>query len=873
MGQAAEQRQALTDKELDGALQTCSDEQIHIPGSIQPHGFMLILDDAFNIKKFSLNLAQFLEQNPRYLLNLNLDTLVDADKIEELKQLTSQGALNPIRSTLLSLKVNSETHHFDAIIHKSGAFFVLELEPQRETTLSILRQDFYRDIMTFSTNLQKIESQEALFDYVVHEVRRITGFSRIKLYRFDELWNGQVVAESKEEHMSSYMGLHFPHSDIPKQARALYARNYLRLIPDISYQPSALFPDDLDDSQKPIDLSFSALRSVSPVHLQYLENMGIMASMSISIMQNSKLWGLIACHHHEPNFVSYNVRMAAELVGHTFSSFLSTLQQSDETIEVIEKKAYVNEIMGVFTPNATLMHVLKDKYEMLIKAVNADGLVVYVDGKHFAFGLIPDTAFTDSLIKWLEENFNQEVFASTSIMRDTDLGLPQKALTSGVLAVPVSTNMVDYVVWFREGQARQIEWAGKPEKNITKTESGYHLTPRASFERWKQESRYVSKPWSEIDIENGKTIAKILLTKKYEDKLRQKNDDLNSILNNLNAIIYIIDTEGRILNANNTALKLFDYAKEDILGQHFSEVFEGELAGLIDKNSKVVFSTQDSITVEKDFVFKNKNFHLISIKFPLYDQNEDIYALCTIATDISRLRDTEAELIESNKELERMAFIASHDLQEPLRIISNFTQRLERDYGEQLDEKAKKYIDFTVDAAKRMNNLISDLLAYSRLSQEKHEPQLINTQKEIDVLVKQCEVTMEGQDIEISCETRMPEIYMEPGHFSCVMQNFISNGLKYRHPERKPQIVISYEDRTREWVFCVKDNGIGIKKKYFEKIFELFQRLHTSQDYPGTGIGLALCERIIDGYKGKIWLDSEYGEGSWFYFSIPKVQS
>lgn len=865
------QQAVLSDAKLNEAIESCDKEPIHIPGSIQPHGFMIILNNAYTIIKVSQNFAEFLHKNPRKLIGTPLSEFVSEEKITELKSLTSEGALNPIRSTLLSLKIEDAEYIYDAIIHKTGSVFVLELELRASDIEKIGQQDFYRDVMAFSVHLQKVEDQQTLFDYVAAEIRRVTGFARVKLYKFDENWNGKVVAESKESHMSSYMGLQFPHSDIPKQARNLYARNYLRLIPDVTYKPIPLFPDDRDGEDKPIDLSFSVLRSVSPVHMQYLQNMDVMSSMSISVMQNDKLWGLIACHHDKPLFVPYAVRMAAELLGHTFSAFLSTMRQTDETLESVEKKSYINELSGVFTPNASLMSVLKDKYDLILNSVNADGVIIHLDGKYYAFGLIPEMEFAKTLIKWLEDNHDDKVFVTSSIARDTNLPVMGQSMASGVLAIPVSSNMVDYIMWFREGQSQQVEWAGRPEKKITNTEAGFHLTPRASFTRWKEEVRGISTPWSEIDVEMGKNVSKLLLAKKYEDRLRQKNEDLNSILNNSNAVIYIMDIDGRIINMNNTGLSYFGLEKEDTISNHFRDIFNKEFSDIIEKNTKKVLSSQQSMTFEKDFELNGKAFHLISVKFPLYDASDDIYALCTISTDISNLRQTEEELTRSNKELERMAFIASHDLQEPLRVISNFSQRLERDYREQLDDKAKKYIDFTVQATERMNNLISDLLQYSRLVQEEKQFTLIDTEKVITELLEQYEINGQNKNIFVICEEPFPRIPMQENHFACVMQNLISNGLKYATSDRGPEVKVILKEQEHDWLFGVFDNGIGIKKEYFDKIFEIFQRLHTAQQYSGTGIGLALCKRIVESYGGKIWVESEPGQGSQFYFSIPKM--
>lgn len=865
-------REALNEQEIAEALEKCAQERIHIPGAIQPHGYMIVLDINFTILKISENLPNLFEDRSCDVIGKNLNTIIDKNKVNELKSLTSEGALNPVRSTVVTINEHTQTLSFDAIIHKSDNVYVLELEPRDETKNDQL-QDFYNDVMRFSVHLQKIDNPDTLYNYLVTEIRRITGFARVKLYQFDTNWNGLVIAESKESHMSSYLGLSFPHSDIPKQARILYAKNYLRLIPDVEYEPIRILPNDLTDNKEPLNLSFSVLRSVSPVHMQYLSNMGIKASMSISIMQNDKLWGLIACHHYEPHYISYPVRMTAELIGHTFSASLSSFVQADEATQDLERQSFINELKNTLSPNINLIDVLKNKNTLILDAVKADGMLIFINGKSFVYGAIPSNELSKKLITWLEDNYDDKVFSSESIKRDTNITLVEETSISGVLAVPVNTNMNDYVIWFRNEQTEEIHWAGKPEKNITKNDKGYYLTPRASFSRWKENSRGFSKIWTESDIEAGKSISKLLLAKNYENLLDQKNEDLQSIMNNSSALIHICDVEGRILSMNDSALNAFGVESRELYGKTFREVFKSELATVFDDSHNTVLLEKKSMTFEKDFTHAEKDFHLISVRFPLYNITDEIYALCTMSTDISSLRKTESDLMQSNKELERMAFIASHDLQEPLRHIATFTQYLNEDYRENLDETAHKYIDFTLSAAKRMKNLIYDLLQYSLLNNEDNVLSMVDVNPYLDEIIKEFEIMHIDADIEIIKPKELPKIQISPEHFSCIIQNLIGNSLKYRHDDRAARISITYKDNGAKYEFCVEDNGIGIKKEYFDKVFIIFQRLHSNTKYQGTGIGLALVKRILNKYNGALWLESDFGVGSRFYFSLPKSQT
>lgn len=864
-------RESLNDDELEKAIDGCDNEQIHIPGSIQPHGYMIILSQDFKIVKVSRNFCSLIDESLQSIIGQDLKKYFGEEIIRALRDMVSVGALRPIRYTTLSFIEKENLPRFDAVLHQSNDYLILELEIHKPGKQGFQEQDFYQKVMQFSIQLQKVQTQSALYDYVVYEIRKLTGFSRVKLYRFDQNWNGEVVAESRDMQMPSYFGLHFPASDIPKQARKLYSQNFIRLIADTSYEAVQIVPDDLYENGQPIDLSFACLRSVSPVHMEYLKNMRVGASMSISVMQNERLWGLIACHHHSPLHPSIPVRMAAELMAHTFSAFLSNFMQADQESEIQKKQSYIRELKTSLRPDKSMMETLKRKHTLLLQAVDADGVIVHVNDKNFAFGLIPEMSFANDLIDWLETNGDGKVFASNSIARDTSLFVRGQSMASGVLAIPVSSSITDYVMWFRQELTEEVDWAGRPEKRITKDKIGYHLTPRASFTRWKESLRGYSKAWTSDDIEAAEHITKLLLNKKYEDKLRQADYDLQSILDNSSAFIYITDISGNIIRMNESAIEAFGLNSDNVVGYHYKEIFSGDFVKFEGEQQKILFSTQKSSTFNSDFILNDKEFHLITVKFPLYDTSDDMYALCSISTDVSMLHNTQEELRRSNKELERLAFIASHDLQEPIRVISNFTKLLDQEYKDKLDDNAKVYIDFTLNAAERMRFLINDLLEFSRVGHEHYEPEIIDAKGEIIRLIEQFKMLDTNQDALITIEGNIPDIYMKLEHFSCIMQNLISNALKFKNKLDSPVIKISCQEAEAGWKFAVSDNGIGIKREYFDKIFILFQRLHNKNEYDGTGIGLALVSRIIERYNGKIWVESSYGKGSCFFFIVPKT--
>jgi light-regulated signal transduction histidine kinase (bacteriophytochrome) len=299
-----------------------------------------------------------------------------------------------------------------------------------------------------------------------------------------------------------------------------------------------------------------------------------------------------------------------------------------------------------------------------------------------------------------------------------------------------------------------------------------------------------------------------------------------------------------------------------------------------------------SFDVELELITARKNRLWVRANGQAYRDNgkimkiggvfQDIHARKLAEIELRKHRDHLEELVnertaelarantnleKSNKELEQFAYVASHDLQEPLRMVSSYTQLLARKYEGQLDEKAKKYINYAVDGAIRMQRLINDLLTYSRISTQGKPSEPIDSHSVLGEALRNLAATIEENRAVITNED-LPTVRADESQLMLVFQNLIANAIKFRQ-EEIPQVHISVREQGRDWVFSVKDNGIGIDPRYSERLFVIFQRLHTKEEYPGTGIGLAVCKRIVERHGGRIWFESELGKGTIFYFTIP----
>ncbi|VUD58723.1 Phytochrome-like protein cph1 [Thalassocella blandensis] len=544
-------REELSEEELQEAIQSCADEPIHRPNLIQPHGFMLVVNkESFEILQASENVEIYLGKSAEDCLGLNLDSVVSPDSISVIKSVTRNSELiAPYSFTTVSIRGED----YDVVSHYSASLQILEFEPIRRYKELPSNSASYEKLRQFAVDIQNTETFELLCDKVVDAVRTITGFDRVKLYMFDEMWNGSVIAESREDYMPSYKGLCFPSQDIPEQARRLYSVNYLRLIPDIRYKPSPLVPNQLEDVNQPLDMTYSVLRSVSPVHIQYLENINIQASMSISVLQDQKLWGLIACHHSQSKYLPYSIRVLSEIIGHIFSAKLTSMrklhqQEKSEMRKILRSRisAGNDDLSGNFITNNN---------DIAIEAIEADSLVV-VSAKHLnIFGEDQNKDTVRALYKWyLKVGHRQLVYTndcSEYFKHEPEL----QSLLGGVLIVPIGVIGNEVAIWFRKAVKQVVNWAGNPEKPLEKTKAGYRLTPRSSFELWQTTVKNRCKVWSYHDIETAESIAHVILE---NEKIRAElaNSAKTEFLSNmshelrtpLGAIISII----QVLNRDNT---------------------------------------------------------------------------------------------------------------------------------------------------------------------------------------------------------------------------------------------------------------------------------------------------------------------------------
>lgn len=538
---------SLDQDQFELALKACASEPIHLIGQLQPHGGLLAFsaNAPHQVLQASCNIGEFTGAACQDVLNRPLADLFDPPSLSQIHALID--AL-PGQSTItgtLNSKVNGTNLALITHLYQTDGTYVLEMERDQgdrqearlaelllQTQQTMLRTDAY-----FETG--------RYFELLVELVRALTGYDSVMVYRFDPDWNGEVIAQSQCDNAPSYLGMHFPASDIPVQARRLYTTNLVRVIADVNASPVPIAPDRNALTGQPLDLTYSALRSLSPIHIEYLRNIGVHASMVISLMQDGRLWGLIACHHLSPKPASMGLREAAIFISHLISTRLSTL----EAIEQRSLTDRANQIIGNLLkalPLSSVNEILVALMPELQKLLSANGMIIRIEGETHTCGETPPQDQIEVLYQWLAQNPKTEIFSSDYLGK----ACPQLAgcadTMAGILATPPTPDMRNSIIWVRKEKLRTINWAGKYEEGFVQNAAGnYRLTPRKSFELWSEAWSGRSDPWTPVEIGVSTMLAlavpeslakkrsleeALRLQQKTENELRMHRDHLETLV-------------------------------------------------------------------------------------------------------------------------------------------------------------------------------------------------------------------------------------------------------------------------------------------------------------------------------------------------------
>jgi len=480
----------------------CEKEPIHIPGSIQENGLLIVVDETnFQIIQVSNNCKELIGVPFEEVLGNNLESILGQSQFDSLKSdIDKSPNTNDINPIGCSFTVENEIRAFDLTVHRSDNVLVLEFEPS-------VKRDGEASDRSFSQIQEAIkkiplrDNTKQLFQEVADEVKRISKFDRVMAYKFHEDDHGEVIAESKEDDLESFLGLHYPASDIPPQARKLYEKNWFRIISDTFYTPRPLVPPLNPLTNKPLDLSGSVLRGVSPMHIAYLKNMGVRASMSISIMNGGKLWGLIACHNTQPKNLPYELRMACTFIGQMLSWQLVSLLENEIRKEFMERGNATNSVISSLSSSPNLMTGIEKEGPRISSLLKAQGVSLHFLNYYLQYGSALDLKEVKEIHQIVENEMNsrnQNVYSNRNFACLYPNSLKSSNIMSGIMAIsiPGETNKIGSLIWYRQEEVHSVSWAGNPEKI---SDHLGMLHPRKSFAAWSEEVRNLCPKWTEVD--------------------------------------------------------------------------------------------------------------------------------------------------------------------------------------------------------------------------------------------------------------------------------------------------------------------------------------------------------------------------------------
>ena len=545
-------------------LTACETEPVHLINSVQPHGALFVLAEPdLRVLQASANAKSILLCANSEVVGQLAEDIFSDSSISAIKQiLSSYRSSDDIwpavpctvstRASLLSLQ---------GLVHRYDGAFILELEREAESGLDELNS-FRLWVSVDLPQLFEAQSTSQLFEQALITIQKMCDFDRVLVYQFDKEWNGSVIAEQRRDFMPSYLNHRFPAGDIPPQARNLYAKKLLRILVDVDSIPSPISPTLNPVTGRSLDLTYSILRSMSPVHIEYLRNMRVGASMSISLMVRNELWGLIACHHKTAKTIDHATRSKCELLAKVVSGLVEKIEDLEHTKGQLKLANELNKIVDALNKTDKFSQSLCLQLPDLVSITNASGIALVGDDVLEISGTTLDQETVKNLYSWLRDTVQEPIFHSDKLSVDYPQWREIASEVSGLIAIDISSTNSLWLLWFRPEQIEEVRWAGNPHKSVELEPHEKTLHPRKSFELWAESVRWCARPWKSYEIDAASLmqkhiyrlmLAEILKTEKSSKIVRQQREDLLAILtHDLTVPIMAIDRVLKPLIADET---------------------------------------------------------------------------------------------------------------------------------------------------------------------------------------------------------------------------------------------------------------------------------------------------------------------------------
>jgi chemotaxis family two-component system sensor kinase Cph1 len=751
-------------------LTNCDSEPVQTPGCVQAHGALLVLRLAdLTVLQASENSQALLGCPPEALLGRQVAAILGTDGEARLRTFLASEPTDRNPLHLLTLPCREPVPPLDVTVHTIDGVAVLEFEATGLTDGG--EPDYYALVKKTVNRLQTAETLQQFCDIAAEEVRHLTGLDRVMVYKFHPDGHGEVFAESKRSDLDPWLGFHYPAEDIPKPARDVFTKIWLRPTPDVDGGLAELVPLLNPDNGQQLTMTYCALRGASAMYTEYLKNMKVTAGLTMPIRRGDELWGLIACHHYAgAKFIPYQVRAACEFLAQVVSLQYKAASDREHFVYQLKIEGVHQQLVAQAAHEGGLS-AITDGDPLLLNGIAAGGAALFHSDRWWLVGITPAERELDALRDWLVArpefaSASRPLYATEALSHDYPAGAAFADVASGLLAFPLSRTGRNVMLWFRPETLRTINWGGNPhEKPSVPGPHGPRLTPRASFELFAESVRGRSLPWMAVEVDAAARLRVLIM--------------------------------------------------------------------------EVVVSRAD---------------HLAELN---------------------------ADLTRSNDELDAFAYVASHDLKEPLRGINKYAHQLLEDEAVAGEEHRKK-LEGLMRLTVRMDGLLDSLLHFSRVGRTALQVEVTDLN---EVLAEAIEMvgarTTDGQS-EVRVPRPLSSVRCDRVRCREILVNLLSNAFKYSDQSTKT-IEVGFIERNEahprpgcpegsagQTIFYVKDNGIGIHPKHHGQVFKMFKRLHGRNEYGGgTGAGLTIVKRLVERHRGQIWLDSAPGTGTTFYFTLP----
>jgi PAS domain S-box-containing protein len=835
----------------------CENEPIRIPGSIQRHGFLLLLDEADkHIVAASENADEFFNVPLKLLLGAPVDTVLEREVLAAVHALAATVESAGLLTYLGSFKLKDEL--YSVVTHRVNGNRIIEFERLDR----LVRPELMNAVITnFVGKLSKLGSEAELCQAITKQVKDLTDFNRILLYSFDNAGHGTVICEENDGTLPSYLHLRFPATDIPQQARDLYVLNTVRIIPDATYIPSPL-RGSADKSLATLDMSMCLLRSVSPVHLEYMQNMGTIASMSISIICEGKLWGLISGHHAKPHTVPYLVRSACDLLTKMVGTQLTGVRTTAKLTKMVHYHAMQRKMLTQMAAENDYIEAMTAQMDDVIQVTDAEGVALILDGKCEMAGITPGEVAALRLAKWMDARPEETLFESHHLQHEVDWAGEITETASGLLAIRISDVRQSYLMWFRPEVVRTVHWAGSP---VSKHEDELGLRPRTSFNSWKELVHGQSSPWTEMEIESARDFRAAIMTislKRAEEAAELSEARFRQLTHALPSLVFTANDDGQLTYVNQ---QWRDHGFSDS-GKWYEEV---RLAPEDRQRCSDLWprTVAQGSSFEAEVRFRRaaddtERWNLVRA-VPFLKANRTRAGWVGTCTDLTDRRDREIALRMTEKLAltGRMTSVIAHEINNPLEAITNLLYLLRNEVEGKT--QAREYIAMAENELERISGITKQTLRWSREAPQKAEYGTVGVMFH-DVLrlfagkIRNRQVTVTitgGEDV---------RFFGVVGQILQIVANLISNAV-----DAVPvggRILLSAKDIGDQIEIVVGDEGPGMSE---ETQRQLFQPFYSTKGDLGNGLGLYISQEIAERHGGQLTIDSEIGRGTNVRLRLP----